>query len=152
VSPARTAEDEFAATITAGASKDGFDSGLPNELLGTTPQLFGTEDLKRLFYEWHGSTSSLAKINEKFKRNIDLTKRTLFVTCDGHIGIGSPKVRAGDELCMIFGGGTAMDVIRLLSGKYQLVGACYFHGYMNGEAMLELEPAGNLKEEWIELI
>jgi len=42
VSPARTTEDEFAATITAGASKDGFDSGLPNELLGTTPQLFGT--------------------------------------------------------------------------------------------------------------
>jgi hypothetical protein len=93
---ARTSEDEFAATITADASKDGFDSGLPNELLGTTPQLFGTEDLKRFFYQWHESTSSLAKINEKFKRNIDLTKRTLFITCNGDIGIGSPKVRAGD--------------------------------------------------------
>ncbi len=40
-----------------------------------------------------------------------------------------------------------MNVIKLLSGKYQLVGACYFRGYMNVEAMLELEPAGNLKEE-----
>ncbi|KAH6662496.1 heterokaryon incompatibility protein-domain-containing protein [Halenospora varia] len=40
---------------------------------------------------------------ERFGKSVDLN-RTLFVTLDGHIGIGTPKCRVGDEVFLLFGG------------------------------------------------
>lgn len=40
----------------------------------------------------------------------------------------------GDQVCILFGGNTPF-VLRPCNEYYQLVGECYIHGMMDGEAM-----------------
>ena len=78
------------------------------------------------------------------------TNRCLFVTEDGFIGNGANCIQSGDHVFVIAGGNVPL-VLRpnvlppkhyIIGGKipstrYTLIGECYVHGIMNGEAMTE---------------
>ena len=60
--------------------------------------------------------------------------RRFFVSIAGYMGLGPPGMRPGDMLC-VFLGGQVPWIIREVDGGYVLVGECYVHGLMNGEAI-----------------
>jgi hypothetical protein len=72
----------------------------------------------------------------------------MFVTDDGHIGIGSPG-QPGDEIWILFGG-SVLYIIRRMEDCFTFVGECYVHGYMHGEGM-DIWKSGQLKSEWVDL-
>jgi hypothetical protein len=65
--------------------------------------------------------------------------RAFFITVDGYMGLGSPDV--GDEIWVLFGGDTPFILRPSVSdpGCHQLIGSCYVHGLMDGEAMVDAE-------------
>jgi hypothetical protein len=69
--------------------------------------------------------------------------RKFAVTESGLMGIVPPLTKIGDHLCLILGFEMPMllreDTGCTGKGEYQLVGACYIHGIMDGE-MLGNEP------------
>ncbi len=73
-------------------------------------------------------------------------KRRLFETERGYIGVGPLALQDGDLVCVLFGSNVPF-VLRRFGERYRLVGECYLHGIMRGEALKEKEG----KEEWVEL-
>jgi len=59
--------------------------------------------------------------------------RRLFKTTKGYIGIGPRSLQKSDAVAL-FKGGMVPLVIRSLGDKWELVGDCYVHGIMHGEA------------------
>jgi hypothetical protein len=77
-----------------------------------------------------------------------------FTTERGYMGYGPPNLQPGDDVCVIFGG-LAPFALRKRKGDapstsegstYKLVGECYLHEIMHGEAIEELR-VGTLKKE-----
>lgn len=80
-----------------------------------------------------------------------IPQRRFFVTEGGYIGNGPPRVRPGDEIYVLPGGkmpfvlrrGTMGEIGSSLDSDFQshhkLVGDCYVHGIMDGEAMTDFE-------------
>jgi hypothetical protein len=66
--------------------------------------------------------------------------RSFFVTRDGHFGMGPAGIKQGDEIFVLEGGRCPL-VLRLKgqNDHYILVGDCYLHKFMDGEAMAEFE-------------
>lgn len=62
--------------------------------------------------------------------------RVFGITAKRFMGLFPRGTKVGDEIC-IFAGGHIPFLVRrqATSGSYQLVGECYVHGIMNGEAM-----------------
>ena len=62
--------------------------------------------------------------------------RVFGTTAKRFMGLFPRGTKVGDEIC-VFAGGVIPFVVRrqAISGSYQLVGECYVHGIMNGEAM-----------------
>ncbi|KAK3377474.1 heterokaryon incompatibility protein-domain-containing protein [Podospora didyma] len=90
--------------------------------------------------EWSRSANG-ATTNRVFAR----TERGFYVL--------GPKVLAeGDVVCVLWGGKLAFCLRPLeTSGKFLLVGECYVHGFMNGQAA-ELAQRGELVEQEFELV
>ena len=62
-----------------------------------------------------------------------LHNRSLFVTKDGYLGLGPPAMRDTDQVVVIPGFRYPVLLRKLYgSNKFQLVGACYVSGIMNG--------------------
>jgi len=69
--------------------------------------------------------------------------RRLFMTDDGHFGIGPRAMEPGDEVAVLFGGMTPFIVRNALQqrreseghGSYRFVGESYVHGFMKGEVV-----------------
>ena len=65
--------------------------------------------------------------------------RTLITTEKGYIGLAPETVRQGDTLAILFGCSVPMILRRELEGSedgaWRVVGECYVHGLMDGEAM-----------------
>lgn len=88
-------------------------------------------------------------MEEEFARDIMPTAfhvcngRRLFMTNDGHIGIGPRAMEPGDEVVVLFGGITPFIVRSIWQrrkeseghGSYRFVGESYVHGFMKGEAV-----------------
>jgi hypothetical protein len=75
--------------------------------------------------------------------------RKIFRTGREYIGLGPRALQDGDGIWILFG--AKMPFVLRAKGKhYQLVGECYIHGIMYGEAMTEVNE-GNLLAEEIEL-
>lgn len=74
---------------------------------------------------------------------------TFFCTGEGWIGIGTRAMEAGDVVAVLFGGRVPF-ILRKQSSGYRVVGACYVHGLMDGEAV-DMFKNGQLAEEEFEL-
>lgn len=75
---------------------------------------------------------------DKFLRIVGsyLTGRSLFKTHEGHICLGPPYAQPGDQVCILLGCRFPMQLRPTSTSQYQVVGECYVHGLMNGEAFL----------------
>lgn len=67
-----------------------------------------------------------------------MSDQSFFITENGYMGLGNPQV--GDEIWVLFGGNTPF-VLRPdpKIGHHFLLGECYLHGIMDGEAMVNAE-------------
>ena len=66
------------------------------------------------------------------------SRRVLFATKRGYIGLAPPKTAQGDLICVIFGTVTPFILKKSLDADkeaYTLVGECYIHGLMKGEGL-----------------
>jgi hypothetical protein len=81
-----------------------------------------------------------------------LRSRRLMLTSKGHIGLGPHATRRGDIVVLLLGCNVPM-LVRPVDSRpqhYKLVGGCYLQGFMEGEAMRELDE-GVLRLETIVL-
>jgi hypothetical protein len=72
--------------------------------------------------------------------------RVFFETENGYIGLGPLILEPNDQIWILLGGRIPM-VLRPTGNMYQVVRACYVHGYMNGEAIQGLEAGSFLEQE-----
>lgn len=75
--------------------------------------------------------------------------RKLFFTESGNLGLGPMAIQEGDILCVLFGGSVPY-VLRAEGEFYRLVGECYVHDLMNGEAIASMEK-GELEKRWFKV-
>jgi hypothetical protein len=64
--------------------------------------------------------------------------RSYFSTDGSYLGLGPKEMEEGDLVCVLFGSSTP-HVIREDNGQYIPIGEAYVQGYMDGEAMAQLE-------------
>ena len=64
--------------------------------------------------------------------------RCLAFSVKGYMALVSHQAKEGDRLCTLFGG-SLLYVLRPKGDKFLLVGECYVHGLMDGEAIQFLE-------------
>lgn len=60
--------------------------------------------------------------------------RRFFVTTQGHYGIGPRHIVEGDEVCILYGADMPF-IMRHCNDYWKLLGECYIHGFMDGEAI-----------------
>jgi hypothetical protein len=75
--------------------------------------------------------------------------RVLFTSSKGYMGLG-PKISKPGDLVCVLGGGIIPILLRPANGYFQVVGECYIHGIMEGEAV-QLWKDGKLKGEVFEI-
>ena len=68
--------------------------------------------------------------------------RLLFISKEGHIGLVPDVAVEGDMVCVILGCDSPLLLRPLPNGNYRVIGECYIHGLMNGEALLGPLPNG----------
>ncbi|KIW00951.1 uncharacterized protein PV09_07477 [Verruconis gallopava] len=67
--------------------------------------------------------------------------RTFITTSDGHMGLGPPEARRGDDIVVVLGCRQHL-VARKVPGGYRLVGECYIYGFQHGEGLFGELPSG----------
>ena len=75
--------------------------------------------------------------------------RRLFVTEEGHVGLGPLLTRPGDLVCILFGSPVPFVLRAVEGGRVVLVGECYCHGVMEGEAVRGLGDDHSTLREFI---
>ena len=96
---------------------------LPEEdLLGLPASSELNEEESVLAYNW-GAEASRRTHN-----------RRIFRTMNGHLGNGPAAMRCNDVIAVFYGGDMPF-VLRPMGLNYQVVGPCYLHGFMHGQAV-----------------
>lgn len=73
--------------------------------------------------------------------------RSFIKTSEGYIGLAPKNAQLGDLICVLLGCDTPMLLRPTSYSRYQVVGSCFIHGLMNGEAFL-----GPLPEDYQALL
>jgi hypothetical protein len=60
--------------------------------------------------------------------------RRLFRTSRGFMGLGPAAAQVGDRICVLLGGQVLYVLRHLKDSHFELVGECYVHGMMDGQA------------------
>ncbi|KAI0423746.1 heterokaryon incompatibility protein-domain-containing protein [Xylaria sp. FL1042] len=81
-------------------------------------------------------------------------RRTFFTSASGLRGIGPETMNCGDRVCILYGANVPFVLRPQVRGDgYILIGECYIHKLMHGEAVQRLsEPDSKLRETWIKLV
>ena len=101
-----------------------------------------SEDLKEMAKQ--GDASSFSNCAAVVCRT-----RMIAITTKGYYCLVPAFVELGDIICILFGGMTPF-VLRPVEDRFILLGECYVHGLMAGEAM-ESMRRGELEKEWLEI-
>jgi hypothetical protein len=64
--------------------------------------------------------------------------RRFITSMKGYAGLGPMSCRPGDKICVILGCCTPI-ILRKFEDHFEVVGECYLHGIMHGEAMVDLD-------------
>ena len=72
--------------------------------------------------------------------------RKIMRTVNGSIGLAPGSGQVDDKICVLYGGSVPYVLREQRSNCYTLIGECYVHGFMDGEAMKFLH-SGEPKEE-----
>ena len=73
--------------------------------------------------------------------------RRLMVTLEGFIGAVAHEARRGDVIFLLLGCNVPIVLRAVGNNRYKVVGSCYLHGIMEGEAMGPLEAGQSHIEE-----
>ena len=75
---------------------------------------------------------------EKFLKRVGsyCEGRSFIKTREGYIGLAPQNAQLGDQVCVLLGCNLPMLLRSTSKSQYQVVGPCYVHGLMNGEAFL----------------
>jgi hypothetical protein len=71
--------------------------------------------------------------------------RRFFVTRMGYFGLAPQSVDVGDQICLLLGGRTPFVIRATGDNRYRLLGECYTHGLMDGQAMDGLDGGCTLE-------
>jgi len=82
------------------------------------------------------------------KMSGELTGKKFCATTKGYLGWVPPSAEPGDIVCIFFGSKVPFLLQTGGSGFYKLIGECYIHGIMEGEAVVE----GDLVEQKFQII
>lgn len=66
--------------------------------------------------------------------------RSLIVTKEGYIGLASSATQRDDQVCVLLGCDVPL-LLRPVGDGHQIIGACYMHGFMDGEVLLGSLPS-----------
>lgn len=66
-----------------------------------------------------------------------LLHRRLFITSEGHLGLGPAGMMSGDVIALLFGGRVPFVLRRVDGEGWRFVGECYVDGVMQGEVLGE---------------
>jgi hypothetical protein len=72
----------------------------------------------------------------------------LFTTRKGHLGLGPKAMKEGDIVTVLFGGNIPFVLRPVGDEHYRLVGECYFHSVMEGQAIEEWKKSGEPAKEF----
>jgi hypothetical protein len=61
--------------------------------------------------------------------------RTWFLTSRSHVGCGPALMQVGDVVAVLFGARVPFVLRQQQDGRYRLIGDCYVHRMMDGEAI-----------------
>ena len=79
------------------------------------------------------------EIARNFDREIRVRGARLFFTANGFVGVGPYTIEAGDSVCILAGGPLPYVLRPVLHAArlntFELVGSCYVHGVMDGQAV-----------------
>jgi len=73
-----------------------------------------------------------------------MTRRSITITKCGYIGAIPQEAQLGDLVCILFGCSVPVVLRKHIGEEYQLVGECYIHGLMDGEA-LAMQATGQVE-------
>jgi hypothetical protein len=94
-----------------------------------------------MYYNLDGEKNESAAIELSeayFFTNVASINRRLMTTTNGYLGLRPVKAEKGDIMCILLG--SSRPIALGPSGeRYLIVGDCYVHGIMEGEAMAWLE-------------
>ncbi|KAF8856097.1 HET-domain-containing protein [Acephala macrosclerotiorum] len=76
-----------------------------------------------------------------YKNKEVMTERSFFTTDEGYIGLGPRGAENGDIISVFLGTRAPLMLRPTRSGTYQVVGECFVHGLMAGEALLGPLPS-----------
>ena len=68
------------------------------------------------------------------------TRRSFVTTCEGYMGLAPRNAQPGDQVCVLLGCDVPMLLRPAANSQYEVVGSCYVHGLMDGEALLGPAP------------
>ncbi|KAK4508517.1 hypothetical protein PRZ48_002256 [Zasmidium cellare] len=88
--------------------------------------------------QWSRSASAASK------------NRSFAITSRGYYVLGPKSMRRGDVICVLFGGKVPF-CLRPIGTRYLLVGECYVHGLMDGEAMTMMDR-GELVGRYFDIV
>jgi hypothetical protein len=71
-------------------------------------------------------------------------RKLLCSTVEGRLGSMPDTARPGDRICIFFGGRVPYVIRPCGNEEYTLVGPCYLHGVMDGEAMVKNDLRGEI--------
>lgn len=68
------------------------------------------------------------------------SRRVLFITHDGRLGLGPPAMEGSDEIWIPVGAKMPVILRRYADGRFKVVGQTYVYGVMRGEAVVDRDP------------
>jgi hypothetical protein len=86
----------------------------------------------------------------EFERRLrsTISRRRFITTVNGYLGIAYDSVRRGDRICIALGGRMPL-VLRPIDGTYKVIGECYVHGLMFGEALNNIKSEEDSPKEFV---
>jgi hypothetical protein len=74
-----------------------------------------------------------------------LMYRSLFIDCNGELGLGPSSIEIRDEVWILAGVSVPFILRPEGEGQFRLISEAYVHGIMHGEAIAKLEKPGATK-------
>jgi hypothetical protein len=102
------------------------------------------EEYSYLFYlsplNYHGSNETNADLSTDGYSPATTDCTSIFTTTAGFLGKGSSKAEPGDKIAILFGCRTPF-IVRREADHFILIGECFVHGLMNGEATTSIDDS-----------
>jgi hypothetical protein len=146
-------EEELAFTISAGCGQDVF-------FTETNPKIVAAQiaDYKA-FLAWDLDQYTTADVDIPVPADTDAedvkaayrfyancspvyVRRRFFVTSDGQLGLGPLAMEEGDVVVVLFGGTVPFVLRPCGDGHFRLMGECYVHAIMEGQAVEKWKESG----------